>query len=146
MHRSRWLTRGPVRLVVGAGSVVDELLAGRPLGTVGADRVAVAAHLVATGQARTDDVTAALVAAGLVAPLRTKVWGLFPRDGLQRRAAVGRRSGPGRAWPRRCGPARCRRRPTPALAALAGVGGLARVHVPGGAARPGRAARSRSTP
>ena len=128
-HRSSWLTRGPVHVVVAAGVVVDELLAGRPLQGIGPDRAGVAAHLGAGGLRRHGDVVAALVAAGAVAPLRTRIWGLFPRVGLQ----VLQPWAVERARARLAAALRPGVRPAPtdaALAALAAVGGLARAHEP----------------
>ncbi|WP_340292581.1 hypothetical protein, partial [Aquipuribacter hungaricus] len=82
-ERSTWLTRGPASLLLAAGSVADDLLAGVPLGTLAADRSRLAAHLHASAPDREAGVTARSAAAGEVAPLRTLVWGLFPRDGWQ---------------------------------------------------------------
>jgi len=83
-ERSRFLTRGPVAVVVGAGSVVDDLQAGMPLASLAPDRPALARHLLDSGVARLTAVTAALVAARSVEAHRTRTWGgLSSRDGLR---------------------------------------------------------------
>ncbi|MGJ7442585.1 GPP34 family phosphoprotein [Aquipuribacter sp. MA13-6] len=82
-ERARFTTAGDVRPLVAAATLADDVLTGRPLGSVvpGPDRLH--AHLRGPeAEAAFQAAAAALVRAGRLRPHAHRVLGLFPREGF----------------------------------------------------------------